>query len=87
MSRKEVTWPGTLVDPCLLCGKNRPEIEFCPMHTYKHASGVYNACETAELRLHLPDYTYVFSISQQAVVSANITKKKKTQLLVILCNI
>ncbi len=45
------SWHGTLVDPCLLSVKNRPEIEFCPMHTYKHASGVYNACETAKFKL------------------------------------
>ncbi len=55
------SWPGTLVDPCLLSGKNRPEIEFCPMHTYKHASGVYNACETAKLRL-FPDKNHTFSL-------------------------
>jgi hypothetical protein len=37
------------------------------MHTYKHASGVYNACETAKLRLFilikpyvLPAYIYVY---------------------------
>ncbi len=62
MSHKEVmAWYSSTVDPCLLSGKNRPEIEFCSMHTFKHASGVYNACETAKLRLY-PDKNHSFSL-------------------------